>query len=286
MNIEIVTTCVNYADFLSHTLPVNLRAVEALRAFNHHAQIIVATSPEDAATQRLCDYWDVDCVVTDEFRSVWGEFHKAKGINAGLSLCERSDWLLHLDSDIALPPLALKLIAHANLDPTCIYGVDRQCIPSFAAWSAHQAQPVLQHDSYHIRPPAFDLAPRFGSWHVNGYAPPGFFQLWNAKSGIVDYTPATVTALETAGGADRTDILQATRWPAEPVRKRHLLPDFIAYHLESQKADQGINWYGRQSVRFGPEPSAPVDSIAHRRHPSHRHHHHRPYRAAAGSNGG
>ncbi len=289
MNIEIVTVSTNYSDFLAHTLPMNLRAIESLRAFNHHAKLVVVTSPEDAATQRMCAYWDVDFVVTDVLDTRWGAFRKALGINAGLEACERNDWLLHLDADIALPPTALKLFAHANLDPTCIYGADRQCVPNHAAWVAHQAQPVAQHESYHIQPPVFPLAPRFGSWGVNGYAPPGYFQAWNVpgSGGIADYPPVQTSRADTEAGADRTDIVHAMRWPNEPIRKRQLIPDFIVYHLESQEAVQGINWYGRESQRFGPAPAAPVDATRHRNHPHHRHHHHHPhpYRGD-GSNGG
>ncbi len=40
-------------------------------------------------------------------------------------------------------------------------------------------------------------------------------------------------------------------------RKRALLPEAVAVHLESEAAPMGVNWCGRRSRRFGP-PAAPA----------------------------
>jgi hypothetical protein len=74
--------------------------------------------------------------------------------------------------------------------------------------------------------------------------PIGFFQLWNVASGIKDYP------LE-HGSAGRTDMLHALRWPR---RRRHLIPELIAVHLEGPIAPGVKNWRGRRMEWFGPKP--------------------------------
>jgi hypothetical protein len=73
---EAVIVSDNYSDFLAHTLP------HTKFLFN---KIVVVTSYEDKQTQRVCEYHHVMCIKTDELMSRKGEFHKGKGINAGLA---------------------------------------------------------------------------------------------------------------------------------------------------------------------------------------------------------
>lgn len=256
MKLECCMVCINYSDFLAETLPINRRQFD---------KMVIVTAPEDKETQRVCDYWDVDVVLTDVVDSRWGNFAKAKGINAGLEHLDLDGWVLHLDADIALPPRSRTLLEHADLDPSHLYGADRLSVPDHEAWRAHQASPSLQHDGYHVRLDAFHPMARFNAWHLGGYAPVGYFQLWNpGASGVTTY-PADHSE------ADRTDVLFAQQWPR---RKRQLLPELAVYHLESEPAEQGANWGGRRTARFGVEPSP--ERTARREHRPWRHHHHRP----------
>ena len=258
MILEALTVCVDYADFLTETLPLNRPQVD---------RMVVVTSPEDHATQQVCDFWDVDVVLTDALGSRWGDWHKARGINAGLSVLNWSGWVLHIDADIAMPPRSRVLMERASLDKQCLYGVDRLCVPNYAAWRDHQAMPHIQTDGYHVRlGGAFSMVPRFNGWHVHGYAPVGYWQLWHPhEAGVREY-PAN------HNGGDRTDVLFAEKWPRE---QRVLIPEFAVYHLESEPHAQGANWGGRTTARFGPEPSRSPNDYSHRRHTHHRHHHHR-----------
>lgn len=267
MYIEAVTTCVDYSDFLAETLPHNKAVVD---------RMWVVTAPEDLATQRICAHYDVDVILTDAFEARWGEMHKAKGINVGLDHLLQSDWVLHVDADIVLPPRAKSLMQHADLDKSMLYGVHRRCIYGYDEWCEFRSMPEVQHESYHQIDSKYPRGPAFTSWSKGGYLPVGFFQLWHpTTSGISTYP-------DEHGAVDRTDVQFGEQWPRA---KRALLPEFEVHHLESEKAPQGINWMGRETKPFGPESD---EELRRRRHPHHRqhrhrhHHHHHPY---SGSNG-
>jgi hypothetical protein len=114
--LEAVTVCVNYSDFLAHTIVLN-------RLFFN--KYVVVTSYEDTATQRLCQYYNVTCIKTDAFYEGGDTFNKAKGINVGLRHLEKTGAVLHLDADIYLPPLFRTIFETLELDMMGIYGFDR-----------------------------------------------------------------------------------------------------------------------------------------------------------------
>lgn len=237
--IEAVITCVQYSDFLaatlSHTRPLFDRTV-------------VVTAPEDRDTKKVCDYWNVQCIRTDAFESRWDRFNKGKGINIGLKALKGTDWLVHMDADIVLPPTTRSLLEAANLDKSCIYGIDRQMVRCEKDWSDFLASPKLQQEGWNdyadcgkfIHPSKeFDLGTRV--CHPTGYVPIGFFQLWNAESGVRDYP-------EQHTDAGRGDMLFALKWPRS---KRHMIPEILCYHLESEAGlPMGINWGSRKTKLF------------------------------------
>jgi hypothetical protein len=237
--LECVITCVDYADFLAYTLPTNRHLFD---------YTVVVTTPDDLATRKLCEFWEVHCVVTDAFRSR-GAFAKGAGINAGLEVLSKGGWLVHMDADIFLPPLSRQLIDAAALDPACLYGVDRMMVPDYASWAAFLALPKMQQECRaYIHPTAFPMGVRIYSKDYGGYIPIGFFQMWHpGESGVRSYPDEHTSA-------GRGDMVFAARWPRS---KRGLVPELIAYHLESEPADMGANWQGRRTRPFGPAP-API----------------------------
>lgn len=258
MRLEGVVCCVNMADYLADTLPLNLR---------HFDRLVVVTAPEDVETQRLCRYYDVPHLQTDVFRSRWAEFHKACGINKGLQALRQDDWVLHMDADIVLPPRTRELIERANLDKGKLYGCDRFNVPGYDAWRQHQAMPALQQDNYHVNLDVFPLAPRFSGERMGGYAPPGFLQLWSGTTGRNLRYP------EEHSDASRTDVLFTANWFRSG---REMLPEFVAYHLAAAQETQGIDWGGRVSRRWGPQPNYDHHHPFHHRDPPHHHEHHHP----------
>lgn len=232
-SIEAVIVCDNYADFLVQTLPHNKFLFDRL---------VVVTSFEDKPTQRVCEFHHVECIRTDDLLSRKGEFHKGKGINAGLAALSLKGWAVHLDADIYLPPQTRLLLQAADLDSAFIYGIDRFNVRGFAAWAEFQGVPKLQHeDETYIHLGAFPIGTRVMHRHAGGYVPIGFFQMWNpGASGIHRYP-------DKDSNAGRGDALFAQNWPRA---RRGFLPEIVGYHLESEDASNAANWNGRSTAPF------------------------------------
>jgi hypothetical protein len=233
--IEAVVTCVNHADILAHTLPMNL---------HHFDRYVVVTAPEDQDTRRVARYWGATCVATDVFRTRWKEFRKGEGINEALAVCSKKAWLTHMDVDVALPPVTRTYLENAKLDTSMIYSMDRAEFKSYRDWQLFYGDPALHTagqncfvDTHHH---GKKLGTRLHFGHAGGYIPLGFFQLWHADSGILEYQAGHTNAA-------REDNEFAMRWPRA---KRGFLPELICYHLESEDSAMGVNWAGRKSKKF------------------------------------
>ncbi len=230
---EAVIVCDQYADFLAQTLPHNKFLFD---------RIVVVTPFEDRKTQRVCEFHHVECVRSDELLSRKGEFHKGKGINAGLAALSLKGWAVHLDADIYLPPQTRLLLQAADLDPAFLYGIDRFNVRGFEAWADFQGLPRLQHENEtYIHLGAFPIGTRVMHRQAGGYVPIGFFQMWHpAVSGIRRYP-------EEHTNAGRGDTVFAQKWPR---CRRGFLPEIVAYHLESEDASNAANWNGRTTAPF------------------------------------
>lgn len=234
-HIECVIVCNNFSDFLRYTLPNNKPM------FN---RIVVVTSTEDKATQKLCEFYHVECVVTDRLRTIEGKFCKGAGINEGLARLDKKGWVVHMDADIWLPPQFRLLLAQANLAKYMIYGIDRFNVSGAVQWAKFLETPRLQHECgayIHLHTSGFPIGTRVMQSHMGGYMPIGFFQLWNPKESGVDRYPEGHT------NAGREDLMFGNKWPR---RQRGFIPEIIAYHLESDAMEMGANWSGRITKEF------------------------------------
>jgi len=240
MYIECVTVCVNYSDFLAHTLPHNKQH------FNH---MLVITIPEDKETQEICRHHNVECLTTREMTEAGEPFNKAKGINVGLEYLSKRDWVVHLDADIYLPPLTRSILEKIDLQKSNIYGIDRMMCPNFEEWSKFIVKPAPMHTGWvYIHPTAFPVGVRIGQYMGDGYQPIGFFQMWHPNISGVKLYP------EDNAGADRTDVLHAKKWGR---KNRAFIPEIIAIHLDSENSTvdtMGKNWKGRITQPFGYSP--------------------------------
>jgi hypothetical protein len=246
MYLEAVVVCVNYSDFLAHTLPANRAMFD---------NMVVVTDTKDKDTFAVCNKYNVRCVQTDAFYADGAGFNKASGINEGLKALNQTDWVVHLDADILLPPLTRHILEKTPLDPTKIYGIDRLMCPSYAKWmqfyesteSIHQGW-AFTHLNYFPGGSRLvqygEVLPK-GEGEPDGWVPIGFFQMWRPQAiGNAPYP-------EKHAAADRTDVQHAKRYDRA---HRELLPEIIAIHLDSEPGPMGINWSGRKTARFGFQP--------------------------------
>jgi hypothetical protein len=245
--LEAVTVCVNYSDFLAHTLPENRTM------FNN---MVVVTSLSDLATVRVCEKYNIRCIQTDAFYENNAVFNKGAGINAGLQALNCSGWVLHLDADIYLPPLTRHVLRKASLDPYKIYSADRLMCPDYESWERYRCSWRSVHEDWsftHLNLfPVGSRIVQYGEYLAegtpDGFVPIGYFQLWNPTgSGIYTYPT-------THGAADRTDVLHAKQWTRA---NRALIPEVAVIHLESEECSMGVNWQGRKTQWFGPPARLP-----------------------------
>ena len=234
MFLEAVTVCVNYSDFLAHTLP---RMVDVCD------RVVVVTHYDDKLTQRLCDKYSVDCIKTDIFHDDNDRFNKGRAINLGLSNLRHDGWIMHLDADIYLPHRFRHSLKMARLDSSCIYGADRLNTHTYDNWAKNKDKTIPQHAwRFMVTPtPEFSIGSRLVHLEY-GYCPIGYFQLWFAGSRKL--YPIV------CGSAEHSDVLFAVQWPRP---SRVLLPELFVFHLESERVKMGANWDGRKTKVFGPD---------------------------------
>lgn len=237
MKLEAVTVCINYSDFLRYTLPNNRRFFD---------KYVVVTSTEDKETQKLCKELHVTCVKIKRDKLVELD-SKGLAINKGLEALDRDGWVLHLDSDIWLPPLTRTILNNLSLKTDCIYGTDRFMCESYEEWMKFlEAEEFkdIHYEWVYLDTAKFKLGPRMIQYYDEGYWPIGFFQLWHPNGSKHHTYPNSKV------GYDRDDVLHMKKWPKG---KRVFIPDFIPVHLSSEHHEKGQNWNGRATKRFGPE---------------------------------
>jgi hypothetical protein len=234
MKIEAVVVCVNYSDFLAHTLPHNK---------NHFNKIVIVTDTKDLETKKLCEYYNVQCVQTDAFYENGNKINKGKGINEGLKHLDGDGWVVHLDADIYLPPLTRSILENLELDDQTLYGIDRMMCPTYGDWMDFIDNPSPLHEGWiYVHTTAFPLGVRIAEYKNKGWEPIGFFQMWNPTgSGVTEYP-------KEHGSVDRSDVLFAKLFSRA---KRQLLPEIISIHIDSEKlVTMGKNWNGRKTAKF------------------------------------
>jgi hypothetical protein len=248
VKIEAVTVCVGYADFLRETIPYNLP---------HLDRWLIVTDGRDVGTREVCRQHNLEFLATDDFYRGSARFDKARGIDRGMQLLAHDDWVLHLDSDIVLPPHTRHTLRTAQLDPLNIYGADRVMVKDWDRWQRLKASGFLERHSrsHHFNvcfPGGFDIGARWADLH-HGYVPIGFFQLFHRDATM--YRGIRTRRYPNHGHSDaaRTDVQFALQWDRD---RRAIVPELVVLHLESEAAETGANWSGRTTRPFGqPAPT-------------------------------
>lgn len=223
MKVEAVTVCMNYGDFLAHSMPLNQQ---------HFNRWIIVTLPDDYHTQDVCRYYGAEYITTHSAELHKGEFHKGVCVTEGLSALNKSDWLILIDADTVLQPNFRGTIEKLDfeepgLDKSCLYTIDRVRFETFEEWMN-----FYTHPKYDLGTKARD-----GRFCLPEFVPTGFFQMWHSSTGIIQYVHQWVKC----GGED---IRFSYRWPRN---KRIFIPETTCYHLASSSE---CNWLGRKSKPF------------------------------------
>jgi hypothetical protein len=262
VRVEAVIICVGYDDFLAETLRENLP---------HLDRVVVVTSPDDKATQKVCRHHSIDYVMSDDHKrhgtpntEVLGGrmFNKGRLIRRGFDQISGKDWVLHLDADIVLPKQFRRLLDVAHLDPECIYGADRQDVESYDQWDrikqSANGWDNHAHENGHWFHPGLKTASRWVS-SIHGYVPIGFFQLFHGTA-IIDGGYHIRNYPIHHGNAARSDVQFALQWDR---RQRLVVPELVCLHLNSEKPVMGANWTGRMTAPFRPRPKPPEPNPCH-----------------------
>lgn len=259
MRLEAVIVCVNYADFLEHTLPDNLQQLD---------DIVVVTDHNDQETPKLCKKYSIECIKTAAFTERGHVFNKGAAINVALSHLRKREWLIHLDADIMLCRDFRRMVDMAELDKKNIYGADRINVYGYDTWK--ELKPFLENhysSKWFVDPGLCHQKEataeamrnvRFGARVVHvqhGWVPIGYFQMWHKEAGVgYNYK---------VGAASGSDVMFPAQWPRE---KRVLLPEVVVYHLDSEPRHRiGTNWKGRKSRPFT-ENGLPKETSRHLPH--------------------
>lgn len=246
MIIEAVTVCAkgrgkdrSYADIFAETLPINRAIVDRL---------LVVTDPTDVQTLDLCHQHNCEAIVTEEHWRDGDDFNKGRIVERGLALLEHADWLLHLDSDIALPSDFRESLDDADLDPRVIYGADRLMVVGADQWDRLRSRGSSSR-AWHCYQSTLGL-PVGARWtDVRfGYVPIGYFQLWHRSA---DHRKGIRLRRypDKHQDAARADVQFALQWDR---RHRQLIPELYVAHLESEPSATGTNWKGRRTRPFRP----------------------------------
>lgn len=214
--IEAIVVCVDYDDYLAETLPYVREAVDRL---------LVVSASRDSDTPRVCENLNVECLTTDAFFDDGAVFWKGRAINAGLRCLSRSDWILHLDADIAM----MHPLNCDGLDPHCLYTAPRLPVLGREEWRAIQRGAFIT-----------TREPKKMYYKRGNLLPCGYFQLWNVRQNPFWYD-------ERSKDASKSDWAFNENFPPE---RRRILDDIAVYHLEMPGDNIKANWQGRRTPRF------------------------------------
>lgn len=154
-NLDVVMTCVNYGDFLSVSLNENIKYFSPKR-------ITVVTDGNDIVTQKICDLFGVNCVITDKFYEDGAVFNKGKGINEGINSIKDPEWILLTDADIVFPSNIIDVLSKKVVDQNVLYSASR--------FLCHTYEKFLKYKNNEIG--LIDMG------DVNLCQPKGYFQLF------------------------------------------------------------------------------------------------------------
>ena len=120
--ISIVTTCLNYSDFLAETYKYN---VSELKKYNYW----IVTEKEDKATNEFCKKHNINVYHTDQFRAGGCAFNKSRALNSffydNKNNLFTNDWILLCDADVVIAPTIKFFAENQDKNKRCLYSTGR-----------------------------------------------------------------------------------------------------------------------------------------------------------------
>lgn len=122
--ISIVTTCVNYLDFLKTTYEYNQ---EIFRRNNYW----IITDNKDQATQQFCKKAGINVYCTDTFYQEGSNFNKSSAINElfrnKYDQILENEWILLCDADVIIYPAVDYFCSNlGSMNKKCLYSIGRK----------------------------------------------------------------------------------------------------------------------------------------------------------------
>lgn len=225
MYIEAIIVCVDYADFLTFTLP------QAKAIFN---QVVVVTVPSDKQTQTVCQLHQVEWIECADLITN-GKFDRTKAINEGLLWVSKRDWVVYMDADIWFPSIIREILVSKKLDTQKIYGIDRLMCPDYKSWMQFLKRPRAVYQKNELKLTAFPIDNRYSEFGEEGWYPGAWFFLWHPQTSRITLYP----------GEAESDLVFGRSWD---IDKRELLADVIGIHLDS--ATEVDKWLTRRKQPF------------------------------------
>ena len=109
-----VTVSINYSDYLRRCVAQNAAVLD---------RWIIVTDQSDRRTIDICRHFNnIELVFTKVDFQPGVLFPKSRMINEGFWNLGSSDWILHLDLDILLPPNLKQIFLRNRIQPECMYG--------------------------------------------------------------------------------------------------------------------------------------------------------------------
>ena len=114
MKLEAITVCIDFSEQFE-------KCISNKHLFDRW---VIATHKTDYNTIGLCKKHNIEYVCSNRVFDR-AQFAKGRAINDALKLCDKDDWLIHLDADVKLPS-NFKQIAQKHCDnKSALYGMPR-----------------------------------------------------------------------------------------------------------------------------------------------------------------
>lgn len=224
--LKLLTTCVNYSDYLDYTLKYNIEIFD---------EIHIATTKEDSSTHQVIKkynskYNNIKTTSTDLFYSNGALLNKGAAVNLLLTSLPKEGWVLIGDADCIYPIVLKQFEPKLNID--FLYGMYRHIV---------NTPKNLQDEVNKMNSLDFELFAQIKSKH--GYIHRlvlGYCQLFNFSSKFLQDKELTYPDGRSCRYVDT--IFSRSNFH----RRYKSLLDTYCIHL----GETAVNWYGRKTGIF------------------------------------